>query len=279
MTVSPMASRTCPKFGAAPIHSERQPDSPTVHAKKPARCSSDTWRKSRRRRSRQNVARAAGGLRHYSCERGCARDDYGKAGPSSVERLKMDLPFVNILCAQTRTRRKCRPSCQSNGHWWCGVANMHWRCGVGQHAFGGHQAPKEVREQCDGVHQCAEHRHGRLGRLRRRATCTPRSATATRSGLSGQGAADCSAQSAQAPRACRQALVYRQFGGDPTELGQGAILRCLCPFALSACGERIGTYTHTKSESREGAAGAQFGHASFCLQESAGARFKEMRCM
>ena len=35
---------------------------------------------------------------HFSCERGCTRDDYGKAGPNSVERLKVDLPFVNVLC-------------------------------------------------------------------------------------------------------------------------------------------------------------------------------------
>ena len=32
----------------------------------------------------------------------CTRDDYGKAGPFSVGRLKMDLPFVNVSCAQTR---------------------------------------------------------------------------------------------------------------------------------------------------------------------------------
>ena len=34
----------------------------------------------------------------------CTRDDYGKAGPFSVERLKMDLPFVNVLCVQTSTQ-------------------------------------------------------------------------------------------------------------------------------------------------------------------------------
>ena len=38
---------------------------------------------------------------HFSCERGCTRDDYGTAGPFLVERLKMDLPFVNVLCAHS----------------------------------------------------------------------------------------------------------------------------------------------------------------------------------
>ena len=35
----------------------------------------------------------------------CTRDDYGKAGPFAVERLKMDLPFVNV-CVCTA---KCQP--------------------------------------------------------------------------------------------------------------------------------------------------------------------------
>ena len=30
--------------------------------------------------------------RHFSCGRGCTRDDHGKAGPFPVERLKTDLP-------------------------------------------------------------------------------------------------------------------------------------------------------------------------------------------
>ena len=38
---------------------------------------------------------------HFSCEHGCTRDDYGKAGPFSVEPLKMDLPFVNVLCVHS----------------------------------------------------------------------------------------------------------------------------------------------------------------------------------
>ena len=44
-----------------------------------------------------------------SCERGCTRDDYGKAGPFSVVRLKMDLPFVNFVCVQTSTQRSAGP--------------------------------------------------------------------------------------------------------------------------------------------------------------------------
>ena len=31
----------------------------------------------------------------------CPRDDYGKAGAFSVERLKMGLPFASVVCAQT----------------------------------------------------------------------------------------------------------------------------------------------------------------------------------
>ena len=45
---------------------------------------------------------------HFSCERGCTRDDHGKAGPFSVEPLKMDLPFANCVCVQT-SAAKCRP--------------------------------------------------------------------------------------------------------------------------------------------------------------------------
>ena len=44
---------------------------------------------------------------HFTCERGCTRDDHGEAGPFSVERLKRDLPFV--ACANKCTAR-CRPS-------------------------------------------------------------------------------------------------------------------------------------------------------------------------
>ena len=33
----------------------------------------------------------------FSCERGCARDDSGKAGPFSVQRLKTDLPSVQYV--------------------------------------------------------------------------------------------------------------------------------------------------------------------------------------
>ena len=44
--------------------------------------------------------------RHPSCERGCTRDDCGKAGPFSVERLKMDLPVVQGRCkGHNRFRR------------------------------------------------------------------------------------------------------------------------------------------------------------------------------
>ena len=34
---------------------------------------------------------------------------YGKAGPFSVERLKMDLSFANVPCAQTSTHRSAGP--------------------------------------------------------------------------------------------------------------------------------------------------------------------------
>ena len=39
----------------------------------------------------------------------CTRDDYGEAGPFSVERLKMDLPFVNLSRVQTSTQRTAGP--------------------------------------------------------------------------------------------------------------------------------------------------------------------------
>ena len=43
---------------------------------------------------------------HFSCERGCTRDDCGKAGPFSVARLHMDLPFVNVfVCTQGSASR------------------------------------------------------------------------------------------------------------------------------------------------------------------------------
>ena len=34
----------------------------------------------------------------------------GKAGPSSVERLKMDLPFATVSRVQYKHTAKCRPS-------------------------------------------------------------------------------------------------------------------------------------------------------------------------
>ena len=44
---------------------------------------------------------------HFSCERGCMRDDYGKAGPFSVERLKRDLPFCEyVSCAYKEALRR-----------------------------------------------------------------------------------------------------------------------------------------------------------------------------
>ena len=50
------------------------------------------------------VSGRRGAGRHFSCERGCTRDDYGKAGPFSVERLKMDLPFCEqIVCTNKPT--------------------------------------------------------------------------------------------------------------------------------------------------------------------------------
>ena len=45
---------------------------------------------------------------HIPCERGCTRDDYGKAGPFSAKRLEMDLPFVNILCVLVCTHEHAR---------------------------------------------------------------------------------------------------------------------------------------------------------------------------
>ena len=39
----------------------------------------------------------------------CTRDAYGKVGPFSAEQLKMDLPFVNLSCVQTRTQRSAGP--------------------------------------------------------------------------------------------------------------------------------------------------------------------------
>ena len=46
---------------------------------------------------------------HFSCERGCTRDDHGKAGPFSVERLEMDLAFANVLYVQTCAQRSAGP--------------------------------------------------------------------------------------------------------------------------------------------------------------------------
>ena len=46
---------------------------------------------------------------HFFCERGCARDDHGKAGPFSVERLELGLPDVNVSCAQKSAQRSAGP--------------------------------------------------------------------------------------------------------------------------------------------------------------------------
>ena len=42
------------------------------------------------------------------CERGCMRDDYGKAGSFSVARLRMDLPFVNVSCVHSKVPALCK---------------------------------------------------------------------------------------------------------------------------------------------------------------------------
>ena len=47
--------------------------------------------------------------RHFSCARGCTRDDNGKAGQFLVELLKKDLTFANCVCVQTSTRRSAGP--------------------------------------------------------------------------------------------------------------------------------------------------------------------------
>ena len=63
---------------------------------------------------------------HFSCERGCTRDDYGKAGPFSVERLKMGLPFVNVLSVQTSTQRSAGPLHPPPFLWACfEIAALH----------------------------------------------------------------------------------------------------------------------------------------------------------
>ena len=43
---------------------------------------------------------------HFSCERGCTRGDYGKAGPFAAERLNMDLPFANFVCVCNPVHRE-----------------------------------------------------------------------------------------------------------------------------------------------------------------------------
>ena len=55
----------------------------------------------------ERYKRAAG---THSCGRGSTREDCGKAGPFSVERLKMDLLFVNVSGVQIKYTAKCRPS-------------------------------------------------------------------------------------------------------------------------------------------------------------------------
>ena len=62
---------------------------------------------------------------HSSCERGCTRDDYGKAGPFSVERLKMDLPFVTVSCVQTSAQRSAGPLTVSPSNLECFVHVVH----------------------------------------------------------------------------------------------------------------------------------------------------------
>ena len=51
----------------------------------------------------------ASGAKRAGTSHVCARNDYGKAGSFSVERLRMDLPFVNVLCARTSTQRSAAP--------------------------------------------------------------------------------------------------------------------------------------------------------------------------
>ena len=58
---------------------------------------------------------------HFSRERGCTRDDHGKAGPFSVERLKIDLPFVNVFVCTNKYTAKCRPL----------LADLHFKLRVG----------------------------------------------------------------------------------------------------------------------------------------------------
>ena len=50
--------------------------------------------------------------RHFSCERGCTRDDYGKAGPFFSRATENGPDFVAVSWVQTSvTQRQCRPSC------------------------------------------------------------------------------------------------------------------------------------------------------------------------
>ena len=62
-------------------------------------------------------ARAGGSVReggwHFSCERGCTRDDCGKAGPFSVERLKKGPAFCGCFVCTSKYTAKCRPSCSA----------------------------------------------------------------------------------------------------------------------------------------------------------------------
>ena len=46
---------------------------------------------------------------HFYCERGCTRDDHGKAGPFSVERLQNAPAFCERSCVQTSTQRSAGP--------------------------------------------------------------------------------------------------------------------------------------------------------------------------
>ena len=66
---------------------------------------------------------------HFSCERGCTRDDYGKAGPFSVERLNNGPTFCECFVCTNKYTAKRRPS------WWadlcCLRAECLRRCGLG----------------------------------------------------------------------------------------------------------------------------------------------------
>ena len=81
---------------------------------------------------------------HFSCERGCTRDDNDKAGTFSDERLKMDLPFVNVLCVQTSTQRSAGPLVAHR------TARAQWCCTMdGQRRSGQRPAASACAERPD----------------------------------------------------------------------------------------------------------------------------------